>query len=123
MNTSPVTISPFKTNYRVVATPLLNKTQSTDSDEVLKQNNTLIKSENVKKSDFNEVDKNSIVDKIKESNLSKYEILLSHSDFGFNEETKDFYVKVKRGSFESQFPTETMMQLKAFNQQILKDDE
>lgn len=43
----------------------------------------------------------------------KHEIELSNTSFGYNQETKDFFVKVKKGNIESQFPTEEMMKLKA----------
>jgi uncharacterized FlaG/YvyC family protein len=45
---------------------------------------------------------------------SKYEVTLSNTNFGFNDQSKDFYVKVSRGSAENQYPTESMMRLKAY---------
>lgn len=53
--------------------------------------------------------------KIEESSgVSKYQVVLSNMNFGFNDESKDFYVKVTRGSAENQYPTEQMMRLKAY---------
>jgi uncharacterized FlaG/YvyC family protein len=45
---------------------------------------------------------------------SKYEVVLSNTNFGFNESSKDFYVKVERGSTENQYPTQDMMRVKAY---------
>jgi|GEM_PF-423663 len=47
--------------------------------------------------------------------VSRYqEVVLTNLNFGFNDESKDFYVKVKRGDVENQFPTDEMMRLKAY---------
>lgn len=45
---------------------------------------------------------------------SKYEVVLANMNFGFNDSSKDFYVKVARGNTENQYPTEDMMRIKAF---------
>ncbi len=45
---------------------------------------------------------------------NKYEVVLSNTNFGFNDSSKDFYVKVERGSAENQYPTEEMMRVKAY---------
>jgi hypothetical protein len=45
---------------------------------------------------------------------NKYEVVLSNTNFGFNESSKDFYVKVERGSMENQYPTQDMMRVKAY---------
>ncbi len=47
-------------------------------------------------------------------NLSKYEVTLANYNFGFNDKSNDFFVKVSRGSAENQYPTEDMMRLKAY---------
>ena len=53
---------------------------------------------------------------IKNSNTSssKYEVVLTNLNFGFNDSSKDFYVKAIRGEAENQYPTEDMMKLKAY---------
>lgn len=51
----------------------------------------------------------------------KYEITLSNTNFGFNDTSKDFYVKVTRGSAENQYPTEDMMRLKAYMLSLQED--
>lgn len=45
---------------------------------------------------------------------NKYEVVLSNMNFGYNDSSKDFYVKVERGSVENQYPTEEMMRVKAY---------
>ena len=45
---------------------------------------------------------------------AKYEVVLSNINFGFNDSSKDFYVKVERGNAENQYPTEDMMKIKAY---------
>ena len=44
----------------------------------------------------------------------KYEVVLSNTNFGYNDSSKDFYVKVERGTVENQYPTEEMMRVKAY---------
>ena len=48
------------------------------------------------------------------SSNSKYEVVLTNLNFGFNDSSKDFYVKAIRGESENQYPTEDMMRLKAY---------
>lgn len=45
---------------------------------------------------------------------STYEVVLSNTNFGYNDKSKDFYVKVQRGDVENQYPTEQMMRMKAY---------
>ena len=40
------------------------------------------------------------------------EIMLDNIKFGFNEETKEFFVRVTKGNSQYQFPTEDMLKLK-----------
>ena len=44
----------------------------------------------------------------------KYEVTLTNTNFGFNDSSKDFYVKAIRGDVENQYPTEDMMRLKSY---------
>ena len=48
------------------------------------------------------------------SSSNKYEVVLSNTNFGYNSSSKDFYVKVERGTVENQYPTEEMMRVKAY---------
>ncbi|MBS9782859.1 MAG: hypothetical protein KGV43_03570 [Arcobacter sp.] len=69
----------------------------------------------INKEEFLNASKTLESEKIKDSvSLPKYEYTLTNLNFGFNDESKDFYVKVKRGKVEDQYPTEQMMRLKAF---------
>ena len=45
---------------------------------------------------------------------SKYEVVLTNMNFGFNDSSKDFYVKAIRRNAENQYPTEDMMRVKAY---------
>lgn len=54
-----------------------------------------------------------LINKDKNIDDKKYELELSNLSFGYNSETKDFFIKVKKGNIESQFPTDDMMKLKA----------
>ena len=49
----------------------------------------------------------------------KYEVVLANTNFGYNNASRDFYVKVTRGNSENQYPTEEMMKIKAF---VLSED-
>lgn len=40
------------------------------------------------------------------------DVILDNVKFGFNPDTKEFFVRVTRGDTEYQFPTEDMMKLK-----------
>jgi len=40
------------------------------------------------------------------------EVMLDNIKFGFNEETKEFFVRVTKGNSQYQFPTEDMLKLK-----------
>lgn len=54
-------------------------------------------------------------EKIQNSNTSpKYEVVLTNMNFGFNDSSKDFYVRAVRGNAENQYPTESMMRLKTY---------
>jgi ABC-type siderophore export system fused ATPase/permease subunit len=42
----------------------------------------------------------------------KNDVILDNVKFGYNPDTKEFFVRIKRGDSEYQFPTEDMMKLK-----------
>ena len=48
------------------------------------------------------------------SSSNKYEVVLANTNFGYNNSSKDFYVKVERGNVENQYPTQEMMKMKAY---------
>jgi len=45
-------------------------------------------------------------------NNQENEVILDNVKFGYNEATKDFFVRIKKGDTEYQYPTEDMMNLK-----------
>ena len=40
------------------------------------------------------------------------EVMLDNVKFGYNEETKEFFVRIRKGDQEYQYPTEDMIRLK-----------
>ncbi len=77
---------------------------------------------NVEKiSKINSADKNSKIvqddeyKKVLGSNaeIDKNEVILDNVQFGYNRQSKDFFVKVVRGHSEHKYPTEDMMKVKA----------
>lgn len=44
----------------------------------------------------------------------KNEVILDNIKFGYNKNSKDFFVKVTRGDSEYKYPTEDMMKVKAY---------
>eukprot|EP01029_Cantina_marsupialis_P016600 TRINITY_DN3704_c0_g1_i1.p1 TRINITY_DN3704_c0_g1~~TRINITY_DN3704_c0_g1_i1.p1 ORF type:complete len:132 (+),score=36.26 TRINITY_DN3704_c0_g1_i1:121-516(+) len=49
-----------------------------------------------------------------QNTLQYQEVVLTNLNFGFNNSSKDFYVKAIRGDAENQYPTDEMMRLKAY---------
>jgi uncharacterized FlaG/YvyC family protein len=49
------------------------------------------------------------------------EVVIDNVKFGYNRESKDFFVKVTRGNSEFKYPTEDMMRVKAHLNEIVKD--
>ncbi len=50
-----------------------------------------------------------------------YEANIYSQNFGFNQESKDFFIKVKRQNVELQYPTEQMMKMKIYFQEQTKE--
>ena len=65
-------------------------------------------SEEKQKVDTNEQHKKSLG-----QHSEQKEVVLDNVSFGFNKETNDFFIKVKRGNVENKYPTDDMMKLKA----------
>jgi uncharacterized FlaG/YvyC family protein len=42
------------------------------------------------------------------------EFIISNVNFGYNPQSKDFFVKVNRSDYVAQYPTDEMMKLKAY---------
>ena len=95
--------------------------------EVQKVQSSNSSSEVKAKSDLEQIQQESIV-KAKETSdvqsvkneqkapAQKYEVVLSNTNFGFNDSSKDFFVKV-----ENQYPTEEMMKMKAYMMSLNED--
>ncbi|BFU77708.1 hypothetical protein ALC152_09230 [Arcobacter sp. 15-2] len=48
----------------------------------------------------------------KKPEVAENEVMLDNVKFGYNSDTKDFFVRITKGSVEYQYPTEDMMNLK-----------
>ena len=72
--------------------------------------------EKVKTIQEDEYKKNSSKEPTSELN----EVILDNIKFGYNRESKDFFVKITRGDIENKYPTEDMMKVKAFILQELE---
>jgi ABC-type bacteriocin/lantibiotic exporter with double-glycine peptidase domain len=59
----------------------------------------------------------------KDNQEYKNEVTLDNIKFGYNKDSKDFYVKVQKGDLEYKYPTEDMMRLKAFLIKALENKE
>jgi hypothetical protein len=49
-----------------------------------------------------------------EATKAYHEVTITNTNFGFNDSSKDFFVKAVRGNTENQYPTEDMMRLKSY---------
>ncbi len=69
----------------------------------------------IQKKSIDQAKENSDVQKAQNESASKskYEVVLSNTNFGFNNSSQDFFVRVERGTAENQYPTEDMMRVKA----------
>jgi hypothetical protein len=74
-------------------------------------------------------DKNKVIqdDEYKKSagnqdSSEKNEVILDNIRFGYNKNSRDFFVKVTRGDAEYKYPTEDMMKVKAFILQELEQN-
>lgn len=45
--------------------------------------------------------------------IADNEVMLDNVKFGYNSETKDFFVRITKGDVEYKYPTEDMMRVKA----------
>ena len=48
----------------------------------------------------------------KKPEIAENEVMLDNVKFGYNETTKDFFVRITKGDMEYQYPTEDMLNLK-----------
>ena len=70
----------------------------------------------IQKKSIDQAKENSDVQKAQNESASKskYEVVLSNTNFGFNSSSQDFFVRVERGNSENQYPTEDMMKISKF---------
>jgi uncharacterized FlaG/YvyC family protein len=54
-----------------------------------------------------------------DNKIAKNEVILDNVKFGFDTETKEFFVKISHNGLEQQFPTEQIMKLKAHFKEVL----
>ena len=47
-------------------------------------------------------------------NSDKNEVILDNVRFGYNKDSKDFFVKITKSAAEYKYPTEDMMKMKAY---------
>ncbi len=62
----------------------------------------------------NDVSKTSKTNSINSNRANYHEVVLTNVNFGFNDSSRDFFVKATRGEIENQYPTDEMMRLKAY---------
>jgi uncharacterized FlaG/YvyC family protein len=55
-----------------------------------------------------------------DSVASKNEVILDNVKFGYNKDSKDFFVKITKSDAEYKYPTEDMMKMKAYLLQELE---
>ena len=55
-----------------------------------------------------------------ENKVSANEVILDNVKFGFDKETKEFFVRVNNNGMEIQFPTEEIMKMKAHFKDVVE---
>ncbi len=108
--------------------PYRNSTLQQNVQSVSKTNQTTLLNEEVRNRNINNpelVKELATTNNINETNLNSIqeqkptttptiEYVLSNLNFGYNSDSRDFYVKVSRGDSTIQYPTDDMMKLKAY---------
>ena len=88
---------------------IVNETQKLQNVKEEKETKEILVNE------FLKVDENKEIDKTNIKNISSYnEVVLTNLNFGFNNSSRDFFVKAIHGEVENQYPTDDMMRLKAY---------
>ncbi|OCL81980.1 hypothetical protein [Arcobacter porcinus] len=115
-------IDQFKDNNTVQMQQIKESNLSAKADEK-KDLQEIQKQENKQVDEKNRV--NEVKNEQKKENA--FEVVISNTNFGFNLNSRDFFVKVARGNVENQYPTEEMMKTKArllaFNKESIKSIE
>lgn len=92
---------------------------SFDKSQVIDKTSQIQKINNEKDSDVSIVDEflklSETQEKAKVAKSSSHqEVVLTNLNFGFNDSSRDFFVKAVHGEVENQYPTDDMMRLKAY---------
>lgn len=105
-------IRPNIDQYKENATIELQQVKSTSNSAKTDEQKEL---QQIQKKSIENAKDDAKVESIKNdsSTQSRYEVVMSNTNFGFNTNSEDFYVKVSRGNVENQYPTEDMMRVKA----------
>lgn len=90
-------------NAKVNTEIKINKVQETDGK------NKIVPDEKYKNAKTNDIAE------------SLNEVVLDNVKFGYNTESKDFFIKVSRGEAEYKYPTEDMMKVKAHLNELIQD--
>ncbi len=90
-------------NAKVNTEIKINKVQETD------EKNKIVPDEKYKNAKTNDIAE------------SLNEVVLDNVKFGYNTESKDFFIKVSRGEAEYKYPTEDMMKVKAHLNELIQD--
>lgn len=92
----------------------IQKVQPSNNSSEIKTKDNL---EEIQKQGIIKAKETSETQDVKNNNVvesQKHEVVLANLNFGYNDASRDFYVKVTRGKVESQYPTEDMMRIKAY---------
>ena len=105
-------IRPNIDQYKENATIELQQVKSTSNSAKTDEQKEL---QQIQKKSIENTKDDAKVESIKNDSAtqSRYEVVMSNTNFGFNTSSEDFYVKVSRGNVENQYPTEDMMRVKA----------
>lgn len=59
--------------------------------------------------------------KVSPQNTAQFqEVVLTNLNFGFNDSSRDFFVRATRGEIENQYPTDEMMKMKAYFMELAR---
>lgn len=99
----------------------VQKLKASKDTAPLAQENLL--NESLEKGDSNNTSDVKASNPVKGSAFNDYnEVSITNINFGFNAQTGDFFVRAIRGDSETQFPTDEMMKLKAYLQELNQDE-
>ena len=103
--------------------PRIDQYSNNKSLELQKISATNITSKTDEQSKLSEVAKDEVSNTSSEIKVNKttteaiknqHEVVLTNTNFGFNDSSNDFFVRATRGDAVNQYPTEQMMRIKSF---------